>query len=117
MNWGNSLPSQLVFANVRNPYDILGKGHIKRRAKEDHPKDDLKKILPHFPILQGLVRRLSPDHNCQSCSVDRDNLENSLQYGRLKRVALEEALLLVAHGIAAVFHVKDVSAVKAPILF
>ncbi|ERF72447.1 hypothetical protein EPUS_07904 [Endocarpon pusillum Z07020] len=114
LNWGNSPPSQLVFTNIRNPYDTLREGHIKGASMEDHPKDDLEKILPHFPILQDLLRRVSPDCNCQSCSIDHDNLENSLQHGCLKRVALEEALLLVAHGIADGFNVKDVSAAEGP---
>ncbi|KAI0133217.1 hypothetical protein F4776DRAFT_147237 [Hypoxylon sp. NC0597] len=78
-------------------------------------------ILGYFPILEDLLTGVSVECLCAECSKrdrDQSTREHSRESKRcpksgcLKRLALEEVMLLLAHGVADGFGVSDVSSVS-----
>lgn len=74
-------------------------------------------LLKCFPVLADLVTKVSADCLCSDCSRHKlrqlsDVRTNRLRLGCLKRIAIEEAFLLLAHGLADGFGVSDASSVS-----
>ncbi|KAK4108860.1 hypothetical protein N656DRAFT_801545 [Canariomyces notabilis] len=68
-------------------------------------------LLEYFPVLADIQRKFKADCRCPGCSENGLNIA-ALQPGCLRRTAVEEALMLLAHGIADGFGVNDVSSVS-----
>ncbi len=73
--------------------------------------DRLHILLGFFPVLDDLARKVSADCLCPDCIDKTRPAQGSLRTGCLRRTAVDEALLLLAHGIADGFGVNDVSSV------
>ncbi|KAI0834615.1 hypothetical protein F5Y06DRAFT_278479 [Hypoxylon sp. FL0890] len=78
-------------------------------------------ILNYFPILEDMLTSVSVECLCAECSesdrrrVAGQNPQKSRlcpKPGCLKRLALEEILLLLAHGVADGFGVRDASSIS-----
>jgi len=74
-------------------------------------------LLECFPVLADLVTMVSVDCLCSDCSGHRhqhqsDVMTNRLRLGCLKRMAMQETFLLLAHGLADGFGVSDASSVS-----
>ena len=109
MNWGSSPPPQLVFSHKvippsRTPNDTTDNDSEKRKRR-------FEEVIPYFPILQDLLRKVRPDCHCNACRSRDQNISYPLQRGCLRRIAFEETMLLLAHGIADGFNVQSVSAI------
>jgi hypothetical protein len=68
-------------------------------------------LLEYFLILVNMVKRVAGKCLCPGCS-GRCPILGGLPAGCLKRTAVEEVFLLLAHGIADGFGVNDVSSVS-----
>jgi hypothetical protein len=84
--------------------------------KDDHVVQAMRAILPYFPILEDLVRKLSLDCKCSNCTngVIFEESRVDLKPGCLMRMGLDEVCLLLAHGIADGFGVDTASSVLDP---
>jgi len=112
LQWGNTPASQVIFAGRTE--DSFGSGAFDQIATWDMERQ-LNFLLDCFPVLADLVTKVSADCLCSDCSVHKhrsDVKTNRLRLGCLKRTATEEALLLLAHGLADGFGVNDASSVS-----
>jgi hypothetical protein len=103
--WGSSPASQVVFGGDQQPQDGLSpNGNIRSM---------LKSLTVYFPILNDLAEKVSRDCLCLDCSErDKKSLAcqiYALKPGCLGRAALDEVLLLLAHGVADGFGVSNAS--------
>jgi hypothetical protein len=113
--WGDSPASQVIFVSAHPNSDLVKdpeESAIRDSIQEDPGLEDLEKVLLYFPILEDLLNKLHKDCRCDGCRNFPYIRESKLKNGCLKRIALEEVLYLVAHGIADGFCVNDVSAVS-----
>jgi hypothetical protein len=117
LQWGSSPASPVVFVGQGVDSSGVDLGEDARRSTHSL----LRILLKYFPILVDLVRKVSTDCLCSDCTVVRTTLIFSdavsegalkLPLGCLKRTAMEEALMLLAHGIADGFGVSDASSVS-----
>jgi len=108
LQWGSSAAFPVVFA------DAATRSRLPGEAAWDIERQ-LLVLLEYLPVLSDVVKKISADCLCPGCSgVIRDNTptgSDRLRVGCLKRAALEEVLLLLAHGIADGFGVSDVASV------
>ncbi|KAI2463451.1 hypothetical protein F4781DRAFT_416626 [Annulohypoxylon bovei var. microspora] len=120
--WSDSPASQVVF---RGSPSVEPDGFVDVGAWGTERQ--LAKIVGCFPILQDLLTGRSFECLCRECSersrtravgsgsvysLDSTNLvESCPRPGCLKRIALEEVLLLIAHGVADGFGISDISSV------
>jgi hypothetical protein len=110
LQWGSSPASQVVFCDDRHHQDGL--------SPNGSVKNLLLSLLAFFPIFEDLVTKAFIDCLCPVCS-QRDE-EISVRWdsilksgsGCLGRAAMEEVLLLLAHGVADGFGVNDVSSIS-----
>lgn len=114
LQWGNSPASQVIF--VGQPQDSLGSGILDENTTWDTERW-LNILLECFPVLADLVTKVSADCLCSDCSGHKhqhlSNVRtNRLRLGCLKRTAMEEVFLLLAHGLADGFGVSDASSVS-----
>ncbi len=113
LQWGDSPASQLVDYGPAVVYDPSWGGEDRTHI-----------LVRCFPILADLARKASADCTCYDCHrleykwyrLEHQPIHNSiseyaLRPGCLARVAVDEVLLLLAHGIADGFGVDDVSSV------
>ncbi|KAI2621783.1 hypothetical protein GGR54DRAFT_79691 [Hypoxylon sp. NC1633] len=130
LDWGKSPSSPVVFLDI----PFLEVDH--RYSKSSGFSTDISKwdtefqlavVLTCFPILQNLLREVSTECLCSDCShskrrsllktspEDKRNTRTVMdtpKSGCLKRLALEDVFLLLAHGVADGFGVSDVSSVS-----
>ena len=114
LQWGSWANSQIVFDNQ---LQTISDSNSIEDAAEWVTDRRLDTLFEYFPILTVLVAKVSADCMCSDCSSlkDRDIPDmktDGLRPGCLKRTALEEVLLLLAHGIADGFGVNDTSSVS-----
>ncbi|KLO93507.1 Uncharacterized protein LW93_13119 [Fusarium fujikuroi] len=71
-------------------------------------------LLEFFPILKDMASKVGAECQCSECSlVKRGSVkQSSLKSGCLRRLAVEEALLLIAHSVADGFCVDIASSVS-----
>jgi hypothetical protein len=110
LQWGSSPASQVIFIDQPQhidddilPHDI--------RDKTEHR---LLILLRYFPVLADLITKVSADCLCLGCSksYSLDSSPARIRVGCLKRTAIEESFLLLAHGLADGFGVSDASSVS-----
>ena len=104
---GSAPPAQVIFAEQKD---------VDATDKTDWDTASLLLVLLRFfPALADVERKASVDCLCPDCSrtVDADMLVAypKLKPGCLRRTALEEVLLLLAHGIADGFGVDNTASV------
>lgn len=116
LQWGSSSASQIIFLSPAQ--DDPGSSVHDEKAAWDTERR-LNILLESFPVIADLVTKVSADCLCSNCSglKDRQVLDvtanrNRLRPGCLKRTAVEEVFLLLAHGIADGFGVNDSSSVS-----
>jgi hypothetical protein len=114
LQWGNSPASQVIF--VGQPQDSFGSSVLDENTTWDMERR-LNILLECFPVLADLVTKVSADCLCPDCSGHKhrhlsDVRTNRLRLGCLKRTAMEEVFLLLAHGLADGFGVSDASSVS-----
>ncbi|KAI1376626.1 hypothetical protein F4677DRAFT_419081 [Hypoxylon crocopeplum] len=106
LEWGSLPSSQVVFWNPPS-------GDIDTESQ-------MTTILSYFPILEDLMTKISWECVCRECSIHGPEEPNERRHrarshpkqGCLRRLALEETLLLLAHGVADSFGVNDASSVS-----
>jgi hypothetical protein len=124
LQWGSSsaFPSGVAFFN--RPKDVVSPDDLDEKATRDMERK-LKTLFESFPVLADLATKFSADCLCSDCSGQEHQLNSRqathttrLRLGCLKRTAVEEVLLLLAHAIADGFGVNDTSSVSdsAPIV-
>jgi hypothetical protein len=114
LQWGSWPASQVIF--VGRPQDSFGSGILDENTTWNTERR-LNILLECFPVLADLVTKVSADCLCSDCSGHKrrhlsDVRTNRLRLGCLKRTAMEEAFLLLAHGLADGFGVSDASSVS-----
>ncbi|KAJ2967511.1 hypothetical protein NQ176_g9628 [Zarea fungicola] len=114
LQWGNKPASQIAFNDQFHAKSGSSGFMDENRAWDS--EHSLNVVLECFPVLANLMTKVSVECLCMDCSrqIDqrRPNMKaNKLRLGCLKRTALEETFLLLAHGIADGFGVSDTSAV------
>ena len=109
LSWGHINPPAIIFAQPPYDFDLVESSPTEFRSK-------LMLLVRYFPALQDTVRKIQPHCGCSECWVDhlRTGPSEELKSGCLKRIALEQILCLIAHGIADGFDISDVSAVSRP---
>ncbi|KFA49187.1 hypothetical protein S40293_07203 [Stachybotrys chartarum IBT 40293] len=113
LQWGNTPASQVAFVNRLQATSGSDPVHDTRAWDSER---SLSMVLEYFPVLADLMTKVSTECLCMDCSRQINhrgsNMNTSkLRLGCLKRTALEETFLLLAHGIADGFGVSDASAV------
>jgi hypothetical protein len=113
LQWGNTPASQIIFDNQSQTAPGSGPIHDTRASDLER---SLSKVLEYFPILADLMTKVSKECLCMDCSrrtnhQGSDMKTSKLRPGCLKRTALEETFLLLAHGIGDGFGISDTSAV------
>ena len=73
---------------------------------------ELEDVLPYFPVLQDLMFEVKASCLCPDCQIQEVRMENRLQSGCLRSIALNEVMLLLAHSIADGFGCEDASATR-----
>lgn len=112
LQWGSSPASHVVFVNRAN--DAFDSGVLDESILRD-PESRLNILFEYFPILTDLVNKVSVDCLCSECSEqpNRPDVRTyRMRLGCLKRIAMEEAFLLLAHGLADGFGVSDASSIS-----
>ena len=104
LQWGSSPPSQVFHSPAQA--DRLA----EKTVWDTEPPID--RLLEYFPVLADLAKKVSADCRCPVCSrILYQDLSNRLRQGCLKRAVVEEALLLLGHGVADGLGVEDASSV------
>jgi hypothetical protein len=140
MHWGGAPPAPVVFAKAMNnnfsqslstaargaarsgpagssedPKNSLGSSY-RHLSRADGQRKDFSTVVHSFPILLDRLKILQFNCVCPNCSMFSSNdLTSSIpQPGCLKHNAVEEIMLLLAHGIADGFNINDVSSISNP---
>ena len=118
MNWGDTPASQAVLGtsamNSKTDLNVLSEDELWLRDRYWI----FNKTIGSFPILQDLVAKLKPNFSCDICKAEAipwdkvSPVDSFRKRGCLKRIALDDVLLLLAHGIADGFNVADASGVQ-----
>ena len=92
--------------------ELLNEENLHLTQDQVSKKRVLENILGHFPILSEFMSEAQIYCSCRSCRAHSNSPSISWLRGRgcVRTTAFEEALTLVAHGIADGFGVHDVSA-------
>ncbi|RYP00557.1 hypothetical protein DL763_000754 [Monosporascus cannonballus] len=114
LEWGSSPAYQVVF--VGRFQAVSGSGVLDETAAWNTERR-LNTLLEYFPVLSDLVTKVSANCLCSDCSGLKDRRlpevrTNRLIPGCLKRTAVEEAFLLLAHGVADGFGASDTPSVS-----
>ena len=104
-NWGVTPEPPIIF------FDKESKSTDTSNSENDPLTIKLGTILDYFPILDTLLMKVCPQCMCTYCSAKGDK-KRRLKRGCLGRLAIEQVLFLLAHGIADGFGVSDRSAVS-----
>ncbi|KAH7325753.1 hypothetical protein B0I35DRAFT_118041 [Stachybotrys elegans] len=113
LQWGNTPASQIAFENRSQAASDSGPAHGTSAWDSER---SLSMVLEYFPVLADLMTKVSKECLCMDCCGRINDRGSNMKTGRLrlgclKRTALEETFLLLAHGIADGFGVSDASAV------
>jgi hypothetical protein len=116
--WGSSAvsPSQVAFSH--RPQHAVSSDGLDEKATWDTERK-LKILLEYFSVLANLATEISAHCLCSDCfeqehrtNIDLTTNKTRLRLGCLKRTAVEEVLLLLAHALADGFGVDDASSVS-----
>jgi len=126
LKWGSSATFPVVFADVATPSSSSSSGSHRRHLPGESAWDierQLLVLLEYLPVLSDVAKKISADCLCPGCSeaINDSNTPTrpvGLRAGCLQRAALEEVLLLLAHGIADGFGASDAASFldAAPII-
>ncbi|KAI1138675.1 hypothetical protein F5Y05DRAFT_46689 [Hypoxylon sp. FL0543] len=126
LEWGTFPTFQAVFLDITPEHLGFSPGDLSSSSNATNVDTwDLERqlalILNYFPILEDILTGVSVECLCSECS-ESDRRGAAGQHPRkvgscpkpgcLKRLALEEILLLLAHGVADGFGVSDASSIS-----
>ncbi|KAI9662903.1 MAG: hypothetical protein M1821_007950 [Bathelium mastoideum] len=110
--------SSVVYASVQDDHDdgdisMCSSAMSLKKFEPDLGEDrKIEEVLPCFPILQDFLQEVKASCLCPRCQSKDETIKTLLQPGCLRRVAFNDVMLLMAHGIADGFGCDDVSAVR-----
>ncbi len=104
LQWGSSPASQVIFVN--QPPECF---NVPDENAGLDAERQLIILLEYFPVLSDLLTKFSVDCLCSDCSVPGSN---RLRLGCLKRTAIDEVFLLLAHGVADGFRARNSSSIS-----
>ncbi|KAF5540178.1 hypothetical protein FPHYL_12121 [Fusarium phyllophilum] len=112
LQWGSSPGPHITFKSPAQVQSSLGTS--ANMGLEGSTSYRLYKLLSFFPILEDMASKVGAECQCSEFSAAKmGSLERLLRRpGCLCRLAVEEALLLIAHGVADGFCVDTASSVS-----
>ncbi|KAH7180277.1 hypothetical protein DER46DRAFT_928 [Fusarium sp. MPI-SDFR-AT-0072] len=112
LQWGSSPGPHITFRHPGEVQSILG--DYDKLGKWDNTGYLLIALLEYFPILKDMASKVGAECQCSECPFEKRGLvkQGSLKLGCLRRLAVEEVLLLLAHGVADGFCVDTASSVS-----
>ncbi|KAF5694910.1 hypothetical protein FDENT_805 [Fusarium denticulatum] len=114
LQWGSSFGPPITFKSLAEVESILG-GYADL-GMEAFAGYRLIALVEFFPILKDMASKVGAECRCSECASLKAELnlmrQRSLLPGCLYRLAVEEALLLIAHGVADGFCVDTASSVS-----
>ncbi|EWG35852.1 hypothetical protein FVEG_00053 [Fusarium verticillioides 7600] len=116
LQWGSSFGPPITFKSLAEVESTLRMyADLGMEAYVDHR---LITLVEFFPILKDMASKVATECRCSECTSLKEGLGllkiRSLKLGCLYRFAVEEALLLIAHGVADGFCVDTASSVSDP---
>ncbi|KAG4269337.1 hypothetical protein FPRO04_12026 [Fusarium proliferatum] len=111
LQWGSSPGPHVTFKSPAEVHSILS--DYSKLGNGGFTGYRLTYLLEFFPILKDMASKVGAECQCSECSlVKRGSVASTLRPGCLRRLAVEEALLLLAHGVADGFCVDTGSSVS-----